>query len=322
MPTLDFVLYNEKMSSYHIETKNNGCFVMVIVNSLRSLKENFNTVYMNLERGKEMIFRSQELEAFVQEIAREINLLLKQYPSDRNRNILIGKIGELVIGRGIKETLLGMGYYFRIDMLGEYGFNIERQYNANENEIGGIDFLVKIYNSSQPWHILIEVKNWNHYVAGIPPSVFSKEILDRFASYDDEHNWTWVVTMNVDNIPSIEEECKQNQIHILPLKGQLTESNATLRNIRCFVLSFISEFASFLLREFKDVRPRAYETQHDSTRAGIIYDYIRGLPKGVIARTYNIKEGYVERVVSEARREGIEIPDRRTREWRRHYRRL
>ena len=259
--------------------------------------------------------RSEELEAFIQEIMADISELSRQYPNERN--IRIGRIGELVIGRGIKKTLLDMGYRFRIDPVGEDGFNIGRQYNADENEIGGVDFLVKIWNDiSQSRYILVEVKNWSRYAHGISPDVFNSHILERFSNYDPSHEYTWVVTINKDNIDSIREECQEYNIHLIPLDEQLTDYNITRDRIRHFFINFIGEFGSFLLREFSDVRPIPYQTHHNRVKDGVIYDFMRGVPKNVIARVYGTSINYVNKILSEARRNGIAIPDRRRREWR------
>jgi len=266
-----------------------------------------------------MTFRNyfaDELEGHINHMLTDLTKMIENTPcsTDEDDRNLKGRIGELVVGRAIKITLLFFGYTFDPHPI-RSDFNIKRQLNSDENQMGGVDFGMDVSDSREEHDfILFEMKNWETY-NGISQSTFDSKILDRFTGIDVNHENTWVVGINDGNIQYIQNKCVPYNIHIIPLMGQLTRDNISKERLQTYVVSFIRLFGTFLINNFEHIQPIAEFVDHESKKDGIIYDVIRGVPDRVITWKYGVSLQYIAKVKSEARNSGISISDKRTKDW-------
>ena len=162
------------------------------------------------------------------------------------RNDKLGKIGEKFVREGIELSLWESGYNFDPNLNGNYTFDILPYFGANENNVGGIDFYLRIKDGNIVYHFLIEVKNWAHY-KNISDDIFKDEILDRFKKQDSSHDKFWILTMNKRNVFHILERCNKEGIFIIPIEEHLTTTDYINEGILQYTMTkFIDEFSRLL----------------------------------------------------------------------------
>lgn len=176
---------------------------------------------------------------FLEEIERVNN-------EDNTRNNKLGKIGERFVEDGIKFSLAGRGYVFDPSLTNDNTFDILPYFGADENNVGGIDFYVKVKHGGKIYEFLVEVKNWASY-KNISDDIFDKEILDRFKERDPNHEMFWVLAMNKRNVPLISGRCDEVGIYIVPLEEHLTTTDyINAGNLQHTMRKFSNGFSGLL----------------------------------------------------------------------------
>jgi hypothetical protein len=234
-----------------------------------------------------------------------------------NRNTILGIIGEKFVGYCICHSLWKLGYILHFQPYPRSYYIIPR-YRADENGIGGVDFLLTIIDDEENRHrLLIEAKNWSHY--DISPHTFNTEILNRFTRVDENRECIWIVTMNNRNVQNINRLCLNYEIHILPIAEHISpeyvEDNNVLRTV---FGSFINDFCT-LITELVPENSYPYlivEQNEQDRTGGVIQDLLMGVSYNVIEDRYNVSKGYIFRLASYIRSFNIRLPDRRNKDWR------
>ena len=228
-------------------------------------------------------------------------------------NIKLGKIGERFTKYGLRYYLWERG--FKVRNQGERTFKIDPQYRASTRGIGGIDFRLEFIYQRKKYDCYIESKNWGAYQK-ISKKTFDEEILDRFTKNANAPGCIWIVTMNKRNLHLINQRCQQNNIHILPLEEHITSQFLTQHHLTYIMEKFLDEYSSLLNsltgRKISNVK-RTSKTNIPGTYE---WDLEIGIPYNLIASKYNQKVSYLRKRNSELRKQGIDLPDRRSREWR------
>jgi hypothetical protein len=272
---------------------------------------------LNNQEVFNMRFTSDELNYLIEHLRNQSNDLLIRYPGDGRLNKVKGILGEKFVGYCIAHSMWKLGYC--LDPTPHpRSYSLALKYGCNETGHGGMDILLRIVDKKGITHtVLIEVKNWKRYEY-ITPDTFRKKILHRFRRVDRSRNYPWVLAMNIRNIPLIESHCRRNHIHILPMAHHITPEWIINDNIlRELFSSFIDAFCTYIT----DVVPEdAYpylivEKQGIDTTMGIIQDLLLGVPYYIITLRYGVVRGYIMRLASDLRNDGVYLPDRREEEW-------
>jgi len=245
-------------------------------------------------------------------INEEIEFYQKRYPKN---NIRLGKIGELIVGRAVKYSLIGMGYRYKPGRE-ESSFWIERQINADEKEEGGVDFGVTVIDdNNKKYEFLIESKNWADYKSKITPDTFKREILNRFTGVDKNHECIWVVTMNKGNIKDIKSLCGEHHIDIIPLDGQLSTEINLDTLLEPSIKSFINNFNGLINQYIGENKSNKGVNRSAKFTLDEIKSFIeRGVPDQIIIKEFEITRKYLYKIKSLMRGEGKKIIDRRSKE--------
>ncbi|MDD3492900.1 MAG: hypothetical protein PHZ19_05340 [Candidatus Thermoplasmatota archaeon] len=160
------------------------------------------------------------------------------------RNKALGIIGQRFVADGIKHTLWHKGYALN-PQLSERSYDLIPQFHADENNVGGIDYYLKL-RDRQIYRCYIEVKNWAHY-KNISDDMFTTEILLRFTKHDPLRRRIWIVTMNRRNIRCILKRCQDNHIYILPLSEHITPTSYTSAQVLQDAMSdFVGECSKLI----------------------------------------------------------------------------
>lgn len=179
-----------------------------------------------------------------------VNEFLK-YMQDINneqntRNNKLGKIGEEFVEEGIKLSLWEMGYNLDPNLNGNHTFDILPYFGANDNNVGGIDFYLRVTDDMRTHHFLVEVKNWAHY-KNISDDIFKEEISNRFKKQDPNHDKFWILTMNKRNVFHILDRCNKEGIFIIPIEEHLTSTDYINEDILQHTMTkFIDKFSRLL----------------------------------------------------------------------------
>jgi hypothetical protein len=261
-----------------------------------------------------MIITDREYKLLIDKMQSLTNEIVKSY---NDKNTILGIIGEKFVGYSICHALWQLGY--RLDLI-EYprSYSIQPRYGANEDGVGGIDYLLTIIDSNEKTHrFMIEVKNWGQYP--ISPDTFNSEILNRFTRVDKNHECCWMVTMNMGNRTQIGPKCASNGIIILSLPNQITlESIGDNSAIERVFINFIDEFSSVIrhLASEKSYPPLKVIRKGARRTKGVIQDLLMGVSYKVIEERYDVTRGYISRMASYIRSFNYLLPDRRKKDWR------
>lgn len=225
-----------------------------------------------------------------------------------NTNDKDGDIGERFVKDSIKYYMWEKG--FKVRSTGNRTFYIEEQYGSDKkrgNE--GIDFRFGFVHNMRRYDCYIESKNWNVYP--ITPSIFKKEILDRFTMNANQLGCVWILTMNKKNIPSINTKCIANNIHIVPIDMKITSSQLNTNSLRIIMEHFLEDFHKLMeiltrVRLRKSVKRRSPNSKR--------YDkaIVLGLPPTLIASMFNTTLSNVQKRKSVLKSEGIDVLDGRS----------
>jgi len=155
------------------------------------------------------------------------------YPNSEKKRL--GDIGEEFVAMIIRWVMWDKK--FKIDHKERMSYHIEMHYGAPKySSEGGIDKLWNIYDEIDTiYRIAAEIKNWMklEYYSN---EKFDEDILERFTKnvYDEEV--VKILLMNKRNIHLLSDRCKKNNIRIIPIEHQITETlgRDSLRySIRC-----------------------------------------------------------------------------------------
>ncbi len=240
------------------------------------------------------------------------------YTAPSQRNTKLGNIGEKFVGYCICHSLWKLGYPIHFGGL-PHSYHLLSKFGADDVGRGGVDFKLIISNlDEESYGLLIESKNWNHY--SISNTEFNGQIRNRFTRLDDNNEYQWIVTMNTRNIDNIRTRCEDNNIHILPMRDQITPENISLDNImRPLFSDFIDEFTTLIMTLAPEQSyPEIAVEDFGEDRTGlIIQDLLLGVPYPIIEQRYTRSRAYISGLASYIRSWNIPLPDRRRRDWRR-----
>ena len=181
-------------------------------------------------------------------------------------------------------------------------------------------FLLTLVDSNSEKHIfLIEVKNWEDYY--IDEATFNREILSRFTRVDERQQYNWVLVYNARHWRYIGHRNDNCYIFAYNLPQQITYNDVFDKDkIKYISRDFIDSFCLLI----KNLAPETtypdleVENRGNRTIRDMIEQDIRmGICNDVIVSRYNTTRSYVSRCVSELRRRVPDIPDRRSKDWRR-----
>jgi len=128
---------------------------------------------------------------------------------DKDRSTMLGFFGELTVALSLMKV-------FKPHTVKD--LTSKRQ---------GVDYIIN-YRGEK---ILLEVKNWAHYV--VSKSLFEKKILSRFIRSDPKHEHHWVLAINsfIAKELYFKKLCKEHKIFILPILHHMTLETSELMNI-------------------------------------------------------------------------------------------
>lgn len=148
--------------------------------------------------------------------------------------------------------------------------------------------------------------------------MFNTEILQRYLDVDVVHHDHWIVTMNRRKIHFITENCRVNNIYILPLSHHITPQQMAHHNIlKDAYQSFIDEFER-LIKELapEDAYPDMYLLMQNMKRSSkVMQDILMGVSYQVIRNRYDVSINYIYKLASFINQFGNILPDRRNPDW-------
>lgn len=224
-----------------------------------------------------------------------------------------GKIGEKFVKEGIKYYFWKKG--FCVNKTGNETFNIGGPYKPVTGGMGGIDFRLEFRYNNISYDCYVEVKNWMHLKKGIPPAMFNTQILTRFTKNASQSGSISIVIMNKRNVHFIRQNCKQNNIKIVPLEEHITSiflNFSDLNRIMELFLDSISKLMNKITRS---------KIKNSTRKAGMsITDQIKedirlGKPYSLIMATYNKSKTYIQKIKSKMAGQGVVLVKRNTKEW-------
>lgn len=244
--------------------------------------------------------------------------LVETYPALSQDKVVKGNIGEKFVGYCIFHGLWRLGYALYLSGF-RHSFRIQPKYGANAQGQGGVDFRYIIANLDESrYRFLIECKNWDDDYH-ITRNMFENEIYDRFGPLDVNQVYYWILTMNTRNIDEIRILCEDVNIHILPMRNQITPDNISSDTV---MRPLFSEFIDAFMDLMKTLAPESsYPEIHTDGFEGnkshyIIQDLLLCVPYPLIEERYDCSRGYIAKLASYVRKWRIPIPDRRSRNWR------
>jgi hypothetical protein len=225
----------------------------------------------------------------------------------------LGKIGERFVKYGLKYYLWNKG--FKVRSRGERTFKIEGQYRVTRSGVGGIDFRLQFVHSNKKYDCYVEVKNWAHYKR-ISNAMFNTEILSRFTNNASQSGCIWIVTMNKRNIPFIRQKCQQNNIHIIPMEEHITTQFLTQHHLTYIMEKFLDDYSNLLNNLTGKTISNVKRTSKINQPGTFEWDLEIGIPYDLVAAKYGKSVGTLRKEYSKLRSQVIDLPDRRSREWR------
>jgi len=235
-----------------------------------------------------------------------------------DRNTIVGNIGEKFVGYCIFHALWRLGYPINFKNL-PHSYKLEAKFGADDQGRGGVDFKLDIVDLDEnKYHFLIESKNWKQYPS-VSNNWFEKNILNRFTRVENNKEYHWIITMNVNNFEDIFSRCIEHKIRILPINYQITPDNIQSDVI---MRSLISNFIDSLTLIIKQLAPdRSYPKiptgGYGVNRAQYItQDLLLGVPTHIIEQRYKRSRTYISRLASYIRSWNIPLPDKRKKDWR------
>jgi hypothetical protein len=221
-----------------------------------------------------------------------------------------GALGEKFVKYGLRYYFWSKG--FKVRSKGERTF----RYKDNSKSLGGIDLRFWFNYNNNLFENYIEVKNWaDHY--SIPYSDFKSEILDRFTRNANQPGINWIVTMNVNNIKKISKNCQKYNIHIIPIDTKITTNQINIPTLTKMMENFLDNtsmiFDGITGRKISDVKLKTKKL----TDGKMDWDLRLGLPYDLISKKHkNVSIKSIKKRNSVLRARGIDLPDRRSKEWR------
>jgi hypothetical protein len=264
-----------------------------------------------------MRFIDDELNYLIIRLRNQLHDLLIQYPGAGRQNTVKGILGEKFVRYCIGHGLWKLGYCLDPSPHPR-SYSLTLKYGCNATGHGGMDILLTMVDEKGVTHrVLIEVKNWKRY-RYIPPKTFRNKILCRFRRVDATREYSWVLAMNIRNMPLIESRCKRNHIHILPMVEHVTTESIGNDDVLLYLFrSFIDAFCTYITNAVpEDVYPYlVVENRRKDTTVGIIQDMFLGVLYDIITLRYDVSSEYVMRLASDIRGLGVYLPDRREEGW-------
>jgi len=242
----------------------------------------------------------QLIEHVVTEMRNDITRVLRNnHLTDNEKR---GRIGELFVGRSLKYILLEYNSYFPLEQPCHFWI-IPQHGRIGEHR--GVDFKVDIRDAQNVTHtFLVESKNLRDDYP-LTPATFHNEILSRFTPYDEEHQWTWIITLNHRHIEDIGALCRENRIEIIPLDVVLS-TDPGIDELTGAVRAFTIHFTDIIER-YVDLRQCI--TNEPLT---ILTLLTKGVPERVIARYLGRNIDDIPKVKSNWKKRGGRPVDRRT----------
>ena len=203
---------------------------------------------------------------------------------------------------------------FKVRANGERTFKIEGQYRASGSGMGGIDFRLQIEYNNTKYDCYVEVKNWAHYQ--ISNAMFNTEILNRFRNNASQPGCIWIVTMNYRNIPSISQRCQQHNIHIIPMEEHITTQYLTQHHLTYIMEQFLDDYSNLLNTLTGKTISNVKRTSKIYQPGTLEWDLEIGIPYDLVSAKYRTSKGNLQKKYSQMKRVIIDLPDRRSKEWR------
>mgnify|MGYP006282993175 CR=1 FL=1 len=221
-----------------------------------------------------------------------------------------GDIGERFVKDSIKYYFWEKG--FKLHNSGNRIFDIEEQIGSDKKRgKRGIDFRFSFAYGKIQHDCYVESKNWKK--RKITNKMFKTEILDRFTNYANQPNVIWIVTMNKANKSEITQNCKNNNIHILPIDTKIVTSQLNTKSFNPIMEHFLDE-----IHKLMNVITGVYFNKHNVAKRvnnpkPYDTDIILGMDISFIAKKHGTTPSMVEKRKSELKnKEGVSIIDGRS----------